>query len=192
MNRNPFKQFQEWYQEAEKSPIKLPDAMTLATASRKGVPSARIVLYKGTNKKGICFFTNYKSRKSLELIQNPKAALVFYWPSLDRQIRIEGKIEIVSAEESDTYWSSRPRESQISAMASHQSAKISSRSVLEKRFQMLTQKFENKEIPRPQNWGGFCLIPHRFEFWIAGDHRLHDRFCYIKKSGKWSLTQLSP
>jgi pyridoxamine 5'-phosphate oxidase len=189
---NPWVQFSKWYDQAAQAHIKNPDAMTLATATLDGTPSARIVLYKGLNSKGLRFFTNYQSRKSEELLQNPKAALVFYWSTLDRQIRIEGKIEVLSSRESDEYWNSRPRASRLSAIASPQSTPISNRQVIENQIQELTTQYQNQEIPRPENWGGFCLIPNRFEFWFAGNHRFHDRFCYLKKNTHWEMIQLAP
>jgi len=190
--QDPAVQLLQWYNDAVAAKIKNPDAMTLASATRGGVPSARIVLYKGMNEKGIRFYTNYHSPKGRELKANPKAALVFYWSSLDRQLRVEGKVEPLKKAESDAYWNTRSRDSRLSALASKQSGIIAGREVLEQRVQELTEKYEGKDIPRPSHWGGFCLIPTRFEFWLAGDHRLHDRFCYLKKKNKWELVQLSP
>jgi pyridoxamine 5'-phosphate oxidase len=164
----------------------------LATASRTRTPSARIVLFKGVNESGIKFFTNYSSRKGKELKSNPQAALVFYWSALDRQIRIEGKIQTLSPEESDAYWVSRPRESQVGAIASSQSSVIPNRQFLENKLKQIELKYAGKEIPRPKNWGGFCLLPKRVEFWISGEHRIHDRFCFLKKGKKWSVSRLSP
>lgn len=189
---DPLRQFQKWFQDAVQTQMKNPDAMTLATATPNGIPSARIVLYKGTNAKGIRFFTNYQSRKGEELLKNPYAALVFYWPGLDRQVRIEGVVEVLSPEESSEYWLSRPRESRISALASPQSSPVPNRQTLENRVTDLTAQFEGKEVTRPDHWGGYCLIPNRIEFWFAGDFRLHDRFCYIKKGQEWELIQLAP
>lgn len=200
LDPNPIEEFLKWYVLAEQSGVITPDAMTLATATRSGIPSARIVLYKGLNSKGLRFFTNYRSRKGKELISNPRAALVFFWPKVkkgsefisDRQIRIEGTIQKLSGQESNSYWVSRPRGSQIGAHASEQSTIVPNREVLEKKVALLNQKYEGKDIPRPLHWGGFCLIPSRFEFWISGDSRLHDRFCYIKKKKGWELARLSP
>lgn len=189
---DPWTQFHQWYNDAVQSKIKNPEAMTLATATPRGVPSARIVLFKGMNTKGFKFYTHYKSRKGLELKANPRASLLFYWSTLDRQIRIEGKIERVSKADSDQYWHSRPRESCLSALASNQSQPIAGREALEKKFKELSQKFINKKIPRPAHWGGYVLIPQRFEFWIAGNHRLHDRYCYLKKGKNWKILQLGP
>jgi pyridoxamine-phosphate oxidase len=212
LNKNPLLQFQSWYQDAVETGMKYPDAMTLATSSPQGHPSARIVLYKGMNAEGLTFFTNYKSRKGKELLANPRAAVLFYWPQLNRQVRIEGCIQILSPSESDEYWQTRPRDSQISAMASPQSSKITGREILIKKINELNKKYRtlspstsksamsamstpNKaclEIPRPKHWGGYCLLPDHFEFWIEGKFRLHDRFQYLKKKGKWQSSRLAP
>lgn len=166
--------------------------MTLATCTSKGKPSARIVLYKGLDSKGLRFFTNYQSRKSRELLDNPYAALVFYWHNLDKQIRIEGKVQKLPESDSDEYWNSRPRESQIGGIASLQSKPLANRKLLETKIDQLEKKWEGTPIPRPKNWGGFNLIPSAFEFWILGDHRIHDRYLY-KRSGKtWKSNILYP
>ena len=191
-NKNPLIQFQNWYEDAEQAGIKLPDAMTLATASRTGVPSARIVLFKGIDENGLKFFTNYRSKKAKDLEENPQAEVVFYWPQLDRQVRIQGKIKRTSQKTSDEYWESRPRESRLAALCSSQSTLITGREILENKFNQFKKKYEEKPIPRPEHWGGYLLIARKFEFWINGAYRLHDRFCYRKKAGKWELVQLSP
>lgn len=191
-NSNPIRQFQKWYKAAEQSGIKQPDAMTLATASERGVPSARIVLFKGLNADGFKFFTNYQSKKAKDLKANSRAALVFYWPLLDQQIRIEGKVHVLSSKESDQYWATRPRESQIGALASKQSTEISGWSALRKTIAKLETQYLGQRIPRPENWGGFCLVAEKIEFWSLGNFRLHDRFCYTKKGRTWKLVQLSP
>lgn len=192
-HRNPFHEFTRWYDLALESQFKNPDAMTLATATRGGIPSARIVLFKGLDKKGIRFFTNYKSRKAKELQTNPRGALIFYWASLDRQIRIEGKIEKLSSKDSDQYWKTRPRESKIGAWASPQSRPIPNRQYLEHELDRLTSKWaDQQDIPRPPHWGGFRLIPHRFEFWTAKDARLHERVEYQKTPHGWTITLLGP
>ncbi len=190
--KDPFRFFKKWYQDAEQAKVKNPEAMTLSTSTLQGRPSARIVLYKGMNTQGLCFYTHYRSRKGRELLTNPRAALVFYWSALDRQIRIEGKVSPLPEEESDRYWQSRPRESRLGALASHQSAEIPSRRYLELKIQKLTQKYRGQDIPRPAHWGGFCLIPQRFEFWQSGDFRVHDRFCYQRIGQKWKQVRLSP
>lgn len=191
-DQNPLRQFQKWYKAAEKYGMKQPEAVTLATASRQGVPSARIVLFKGLNKEGFTFYTNYQSRKAKELDSNPRAALAFYWPGLDRQIRIEGQVIRVSAKESDRYWATRPRESQVGALASKQSSIVSGWPYLQNKIAKIEKLHLGKPIPRPETWGGYCLVPNRIEFWELGHFRLHDRFCYVKKAGKWKLVQLSP
>ncbi len=192
MTSNPFELFQLWFQEAKSQQPKYPEAMTLATSTPDGSPSARMVLFRGLNSKGICFYTNYESRKSRELLANPRAALVFYWSVLDRQIRVEGRIEKTTEQESDDYWNSRPRDSRISALSSEQSREISSREELENRFFELQQKHKDQTVPRPPHWGGFCLVPDRFEFWVEGAHRLHDRFLYTRSGEGWMLKRLSP
>jgi pyridoxamine 5'-phosphate oxidase len=192
LNPDPFQQFLAWYGDAVAAKIKNPDAMALATASSQGIPSARMVLYKGLNEKGLRFFTNYQSRKARELKANPRASVVFYWPALDRQVRVEGKIVVLAESESNVYWRSRARESQIGGVASKQSTVIAGRAELEERLEAIAQKYEGKEIPRPKNWGGYCIIPERFEFWHAGDFRIHDRFHYLKKNKQWRIEQLSP
>jgi pyridoxamine 5'-phosphate oxidase len=144
------------------------------------------------NPKGIRFFTNFKSRKGKELLSNPRAAVVFYWPALDRQVRIEGKVELLSPEESDEYWKTRPRDSRIGSAASPQSSVVPDVEVLEEKVNELSLKYEGKDVPRPAHWGGFCLVPNRFEFWVSGLNRLHDRFCYIKKQKIWTQVRLAP
>ncbi len=189
---HPFEQFQLWYQEAVSQKLKYPDAMTLATCTPDGFPSARMVLFKGLNTRGLRFFTNYESRKGQELLQNPRAALVFYWSIFDRQVRVEGTIEKTTEAESNEYWNSRPRGSCISALSSAQSQEVASRDELEKRFFELERKFAEQPIPRPIHWGGFCLVPHRFEFWMEGAHRLHDRICYERVGTAWNMKRLAP
>ncbi len=188
----PFQLFEQWYQEAISKNVKYPNAMTLATCTSDGFPSARVVLFKGLNSKGLCFYTNYESRKAQELIENPRAALVFYWPALDRQIRAVGAIQRVTEKESDDYWNSRPRGSQLSALSSQQSHEVSGRAELEKRLFELERKYEGQPVPRPDHWGGFCLIPQNFEFWMEGEHRLHDRFCFERQGDSWRITCLAP
>jgi pyridoxamine-phosphate oxidase len=189
---DPFLQFTRWFNEAAAAQIKNPDAMTLATAKRDGTPSARVVLFKGLNAQGLRFFTNYQSRKAEDILENPKAALVFYWSEQDRQVRVEGHLEKLSSSESDQYWATRPKGSRIGALASPQSTEVLSRKELEERFEQITREYEGKEIPRPEHWGGYCLIPHRFEFWFAGDFRLHDRICYVKENLGWKIIRLAP
>jgi pyridoxamine-phosphate oxidase len=191
-NKNPFKQFSVWYQSALRTGFLHPDAMTLATSDKNGKPSARIVLLKSFDESGFVFFTNYKSRKGDELIKNSHASLVFYWDKIDKQVRIEGTTEKVSLKESEEYFHSRPRGSQIGALASAQSNIIENRDVLENKFKELEKKYEGKEIPLPDNWGGFRLIPDYFEFWQSRENRLHDRIAYFKEADKWNIKRLAP
>lgn len=192
LDPNPIKEFLKWYHLAEQAKIKYPESMALATSTREGIPSVRIVLYKGMNSNGLRFFTNYQSQKGKELENNPKASVVFYWPKLDRQIRVYGKVKKLSKQESDEYWNSRPRLSRIHALASDQSHIVRQKEILEQKVQHFSKLYPSDVIPRPSYWGGYCLIPERFEFWIAGDYRLHDRFLYVKRSGRWKKYTLSP
>lgn len=191
IDKNPFNQFTKWYNVILNSGIKEPSAMILSTADKDGIPSVRTVLLKGYDEAGFLFFTNYESRKGRELIQNPVAELLFYWMNLDRQVRIYGKVEKTSKEESEKYFITRSLQSRISAWASKQSEKIPNREYLEKRFAEFEEKF-NDDIPLPPNWGGFRLIPEKFEFWQEREKRLHDRICYLKKSKEWEIVRLSP
>lgn len=168
------------------------NAMTLATVDSSGQPSTRTVLLKGVDKRGFVFFTNYDSRKGNEIAANPRAALTFFWPELERQVCVAGVVEKISRDESETYFKSRPRGSQIGAWASHQSQPVKNRAALEKIWQDIAAKFPN-EIPIPPNWGGFVLSPRRIEFWQGRPSRLHDRFSYTKQQdGSWELERLSP
>lgn len=190
---DPIKLFESWLDEAKSSNIiKEPTAMALATATRKGKPSVRIVLAKAYDKRGFAFFTNMKSRKGRELKKNPNASLCFYWMPLLKQVRIYGKITKVGKKEADKYFASRSRESQIGAWASAQSEKLSSRKKLEDLYKQFEKKFEGKEITRPPHWSGYRLIPNEIEFWEECPHRLHDRTLYTKKSGKWKISKLFP
>jgi pyridoxamine 5'-phosphate oxidase len=197
LTMDPFENFERWMGEAQAAKLPEPTAMTLATASRTGRPSARIVLYKGLSQqsgKGFRLFTNYESRKSGDLNDNSYAALVFFWAPLNRQIRVEGQVEKLNDAESDLYFQSRPRGSRIGAWASPQSQKIKSREELLERVRKVEERFQNEEmIPRPPNWGGWLLVPERIEFWQAGEFRLHDRFVFEReKAGGWSVSRLSP
>jgi pyridoxamine 5'-phosphate oxidase len=190
---NPFNQFEAWFEEALKAEVLEPNAMTLATATKDGKPSARIVLLKGIDKRGISFYTNYLSRKGKELAKNPWASVVIFWPELERQVRIEGKIVKISKEESEAYFHSRPAGSQISAISSPQSQVIPSREVLEIATEQNTKKYEGKEIPKPAHWGGFLLEPISVEFWQGRENRLHDRLHYVlMEKGKWKIERLAP
>ncbi|HXB40488.1 MAG TPA: pyridoxamine 5'-phosphate oxidase [Bacteroidia bacterium] len=190
-NNNPFKQFEKWYAEAIKSGLSEPNAMALCTATKKGKPSSRIVLLRGLKNHGFNFFTNYYSRKGNELKENPYASLLFYWPELERQIRIEGKVVFASIKASDEYFNLRPRESRIGAWASQQSKIISGRKELDKLVKSISEKYDEK-IPRPENWGGYVLQATYYEFWQGRQNRLHDRICYSLKNGKWKKARLAP
>ena len=190
--KHPYLLFEEWFEAAVRAGLKLPNAMTLATATRDGRPGARIVLLKGIDREGITFFTNYRSRKGAELADNPRATLLFYWTELDLQVRIDGRVRRVTARESDAYFSTRPRESQIGAHASRQSRPMADQSVLFGEFGRLAKKFEGKAVPRPEHWGGYRLAPSSFEFWKGRDFRLHDRLVYTKKGSGWKKNLLFP
>ena len=190
---DPFKQFARWLTEAEQADIPLHNAMTLATASRKGKPSARMVLLKDVDALGFIFYTNYQGRKAQELKENPFASLVFYWQVLSRQIRVEGTVVKVASDESDLYFASRPRGHQLEAHASAQSQVIKDRGFLEERFKAFTEMFTDKQIPRPTHWGGYRLIPDNLEFWQEGEHRLHDRLHYRRNDNdQWVIERLAP
>lgn len=190
---NPFCQFQLWFDQALSAEIPEPNAMTLATATREGIPSARIVLLKGFDERGFIFYTNYNSRKGQELQDNSHAALVFWWAELERQVRIAGEVSQVPETESDDYFHSRPVGSQLGAWASHQSQIISDRSVLENQLQHLTTTYQSQTIPRPPHWGGYCLSPRAIEFWQGRPNRLHDRILYTHQADHpWKIQRLAP
>lgn len=193
VERSPFDQFTRWFGDAAASGVRLPEAATLATATGDGVPSARMVLVKVREEPGFVFFSNYESRKGRELAANPRAALVFYWEALGRQVRVEGAVGRTSAEESGTYVRSRPRGSQLSALASPQSQVVGGRELLERRVAELAAEYEGAELPQPENWGGFRLLPDVFEFWQRREDRLHDRLRYTRQpDGGWVLERLAP
>jgi pyridoxamine 5'-phosphate oxidase len=190
---NPFLQFGDWWQQAIESEIDEVNAMTLATASLEGVPSARIVLLKAYDEKGFVFFTNYESAKGQELAENPKASLLFFWKELERQVRITGLVEKVSAAENDEYFLSRPTGSQIGAWASPQSHVIENRSWLENRVKELDEKFKTEPLTRPPHWGGYRVKPVIIEFWQGRSSRLHDRIQYtLQDNGGWKIERLAP
>jgi pyridoxamine 5'-phosphate oxidase len=190
---NAIKQFDKWWQEALNSDITEVNAMTLATASADGVPSARIVLLKGYDEKGFVFFTNYDSFKGRQIGENPRACLVFFWKELERQVRITGLVEKVSAAESDAYFSSRPQGSQIGAWASPQSQVIESRIWLEEREKAYTKDFSGKQLTRPAHWGGYRVKPICIEFWQGRPSRLHDRIQYtLQENATWMIERLAP
>jgi pyridoxamine 5'-phosphate oxidase len=193
VSENPFDQFKQWFEEAINSQLLEPNAMTIATATKKGKPSARTVLLKGFDERGFVFYTNYESRKSAELIENPQASLLFNWLELERQIRIEGKVEKIDLAESEAYFISRPKGSQLGAWASPQSQVIKSRAIIEKNLMNLEAQFAHSEVlPLPDFWGGFRIIPTYFEFWQGRSNRLHDRLSFSLKKKKWNLERLAP
>lgn len=193
VDANALRQFDKWWQEAIHSEIEEVNAMTLATASADGVPAARIVLLKGYDERGFVFFTNYDSFKGLQLAENPRACLVFFWKELERQIRITGLVEKVSAEESDIYYNSRPEGSRIGAWASPQSQVIESREWLEKRERTLAKDFTGKPLTRPDHWGGYRVKPICIEFWQGRPSRLHDRIQYtLQEDNNWLIERLAP
>ncbi|HXG92480.1 MAG TPA: pyridoxamine 5'-phosphate oxidase [Blastocatellia bacterium] len=190
---NPLVEFQKWFNRAiEVVPI-LPNAMTLATATRDGVPSARTVLLKDYDERGFVFYTNYDSQKAKELEENPVATLLFYWPELERQVRITGRATRTTREESEEYFRTRPRDSQLSAWASRQSEVIASREVLQNKMAELVAEYEGREVPLPPNWGGYRVAAEVIEFWQGRPSRLHDRLRYTRQSdGEWLIERLSP
>jgi pyridoxamine 5'-phosphate oxidase len=190
--RQPLALFTQWLQAAADAHLPEPGAMTLATATADGAPSARMVLLRGFDERGLVFYTNYRSRKAAELDANPNAALVLFWASLHRQIRVEGTVEKVSAAESDTYFHSRPRSSRLGAIASPQSAVIAGRHVLDDRLAELLRLYADGEVPRPPHWGGYRVVPAMFEFWQGRDSRLHDRLRYCRADGAWLIERLAP
>lgn len=193
IEKNPIKLFEEWFNEAVRQNILEPNAMTLATADSEGKPSARIVLLKDFDEKGFTFFTNYDSRKGKHIAENNFAALVFWWDKIARQIRIEGMVKKISEDESDEYFNSRPRGSQLGAFVSKQSEIIPDYASLEKEFDRVSKKYKDQKIPRPKNWGGYRVNPTMFEFWQGRENRLHDRLLFTKSNtDKWILERLSP
>lgn len=190
-HNNPFKQFEIWFEEAIKSEVNEPNGMVLSTVNKKGRPSSRIVLLRGMDNHGFNFFTNYDSRKGKELKENPYGCLLFFWPELERQIRIEGKIEIVPTAISDEYFALRPRNSRIGACASPQSKALKNRQELEKLVDAINTKY-TADVPRPKNWGGYILRANYYEFWQGRQSRLHDRIRYNLKNKKWVKQRLAP
>ena len=189
--KSPFAQFGQWFDEATKAEVPEPNAMTLATCDAGGRPSARVVLIKDFDERGMVFFTNYKSRKGQDLTTNNRAALLFFWPELERQIRIEGRVETVSAADSDAYYQSRPLLSRVGAWASPQSEVLESRDALEARFAAFAAE-HGENPPRPAHWGGYRVVPGFFEFWQGRRSRLHDRICYRLAQGEWKIERLAP
>ncbi|QDL06545.1 pyridoxamine 5'-phosphate oxidase [Brasilonema octagenarum UFV-E1] len=193
VNSNPFIQFRQWFDQALAAQLPEPNAMTVATATVNGQPSARIVLLKGFDERGFIFYTNYNSHKGQQLAENPQASLVFWWAELERQVRICGSVEKVSENESDEYFYSRPLNSRLGAWASEQSQVIKSREALEQRMQELQIQYQNQDVKRPQHWGGLRVIPTEIEFWQGRSNRLHDRLLYTRlDDGSWKIQRLSP
>lgn len=185
-------QFELWMKEALAANVSEPHAMALSTASAEGKPSSRIVLLRDISTKGFIFYTNFNSKKSQDIVNNPYAALTFFWPQIERQVRIEGVLEKVNDAVSDKYFQSRPRESKIGAWVSPQSQVIKDRDVLEEKFNELSAKYPGEEVPRPPYWGGFLLKPSTIEFWQGRPNRLHDRIQYVFEDDKWLIQRLAP
>ncbi len=189
---DPLAQFQRWFEEARAADVLEPNAMSLATASADGAPSVRMVLLKEADARGFVFFTDYRSAKSHELAANARAALCFWWGPLQRQVRVTGRVARVSAEESAAYYRTRPRESQLGAWASEQSAVLKGRTELEQRVKALEAEYANADVPAPPTWGGFRLVPESYEFWQGRPGRLHDRLRFRLAGGAWVIERLSP
>lgn len=192
VNGNPILQFKKWFKDAVDAQLYEPNVMTLATCDRFGKPSARIVLLKDIDEDGFVFYTNYESKKGTDIVENPQAALVFFWPELERQVRIEGMVSKVTEQTSSDYFHSRPVESQIGAAASPQSKVISDRESLERKVEELTTQYIGQEIPRPLHWGGYLVEPTHIEFWQGRPSRLHDRIVYDFVEGSWIINRLAP
>lgn len=191
--RDPFRQFEKWFQEAEAAKIPEPNAMVLTTATRDGRPSARTILLKGLDGRGFVFYSNYESRKGRELEANPRATLLFPWVALERQVIVEGTVTKVAREESETYFHARPRQNQLSAWVSQQSSIISGRAALEESMKAVEKKYAGQEVPLPPHWGGWRLAPETVEFWQGRRSRLHDRLRFRReKDGGWSVERLAP
>lgn len=189
---NPINQFEKWWQQAVDSKIEEPNAMTLATSTSEGSPSARTVLLKNFTNEGFVFFSNYESHKAMQIEQNPFVALLFFWKEMERQVRIEGSIHKVSAEESDHYFASRPRESRIGAWSSPQSKVIENREFLQQNVAKYNTQFDTENIPRPEFWGGYIVIPTMIEYWQGRPGRLHDRIQYTSSNNEWIIKRLAP
>lgn len=189
---DPLVQFRHWFDDARRAELPEPNAMTLATATPDGVPSARMVLLKAADERGFTFFTDYRSRKGQELETNPHAALVFFWGELERQVRISGTVSRVSREETEAYFRTRPRESRLGAWSSHQSTVLAGREVLEMRLREVAARHPGDDVPTPPYWGGYLLRPDALEFWQGRESRLHDRVRYQREAGGWRIERLSP
>jgi pyridoxamine 5'-phosphate oxidase len=192
MPADPLAQFHAWFDEARAGGVEMAEAMALATATPDGAPSVRMVLLKGADARGFVWYTNHESKKGEELRANPRAALLFYWQALHRQVRVEGAVEPVAAEESDAYFASRPRAANLSAMASPQSRPVAGRDVLVEQVARLEKMFHGHELERPPHWAGFRLVPRAYEFWQGQKDRLHDRIRYLPSGAGWARTRLAP
>jgi pyridoxamine 5'-phosphate oxidase len=192
VDSDPVKQFSKWFHEAVEAKVNEPNAMTVCTAAKDGKPSARILLLRNFDDSGFVFYTNYKSRKGEEITDNPHGALLFFWPELERQVRIEGILEKQTAAQSDLYFSSRPRASKLGAWTSPQSKVISDRHILDEEYKKLEKQFSDDNVPRPPHWGGYVLKPSTIEFWQGRPSRLHDRLLYTFKNGSWKIERLAP
>jgi pyridoxamine 5'-phosphate oxidase len=189
---NPFVLFKRWFRDAERAGERLPEAMALAPATRDGRPSVRVVLNRGISRGGFVFYTNYNSRKAVELMENPRASIVFHWPTLERQLRVDGRVHKLTRRESERYFQTRPRESRLSAWASPQSSEIADRSFLEDRVARAHERFGSDRIPCPPFWGGFRIVANCIEFWQGQPHRLHDRVLYRRNRTIWKVFRLAP
>lgn len=189
---DPYQLFKSWFYLADKSSIAEANAMSIATVSKDQYPKTRVVLLKGFGNKGFTFFTNYNSSKGKDLLENPRCCISFFWPSLEKQVIMQGEVSKISAEESEEYFHSRPKGSQLGALASDQSSVIPSREFLEEKLLKLEKEYEGKEIPKPENWGGFLFKPVNFEFWQGRASRLHDRILYTKENDSWKIERLAP
>jgi pyridoxamine 5'-phosphate oxidase len=192
INQNPFEQFKIWYAEATNTALKLPNAVSLATVTTDGQPSSRMVLLKDFDEQGFVFYTNYQSNKAIEMRSNSCGALNFWWEPLHKQIRIEGRIKKVAAELSESYFATRPRESQIGAYASDQSKIVADAEFLEQQYERYEKEFAGKAITRPEHWGGYRMVPDMFEFWQGQTARMHDRIRFIKQGKRWVIQRLAP
>jgi pyridoxamine 5'-phosphate oxidase len=193
VDKNPLVQFDLWFQEAVQARVHMPDAMVVSTCTKEGFPSARILLLRNCDENGFVFYTNYQSRKGQNLLENPRAAITFFWPELERQVRIEGPVEKQTPQVSDEYFAMRPDGSKLGAWSSEQSAVVKNRAALDQKFEESRQLFHNKEIPRPPFWGGYNLRPVMYEFWQGRPNRFHDRIAYsLSVEGNWKIERLSP
>jgi pyridoxamine 5'-phosphate oxidase len=192
VDADPIVQFQRWFHEAQEAKVVEPNAMTLATCTPDAYPSARMVLLKGVDARGFVFFTDYRSRKGQELTDNPHAALVFWWHELERQVRVVGAVQRITRDESVAYFTSRPYGARVGAWVSHQSSVLPDRDSLDRKVEEMMERFRSGEVPLPDHWGGFRVVPEEFEFWQGRESRLHDRIAYAREGGRWVRRRLSP